>query len=212
MDNKVYQLYLKLLAKHGSPEKFWPQWCAGKKSERDREVIALGAILTQRTSWHNADLALRNLKKEKLLSFKKIADLSGLGKLKKLIRPAGFYQTKNRRIFDFCLFVSEEYGGLENLAKTDLEIARRQLLSLYGIGPETADVILLYALDKPSFVIDEYTRRLVQKKKLATNLNYDFLKNFFQKNLPANVNIFQNFHALIIVEQRGKRGSLMKKI
>lgn len=212
MGNKVYQLYLKLLAKHGPAEKFWPQWCAPKKSERDREIIALGAILTQRTSWHNADLALRNLKKEKLLSFKKIAGLNDLEKLKKLIRPAGFYQTKARRIFDFCLFVVEEYGGLKNFAKTDLKIARVQLLSLSGIGPETADVILLYALNKPSFVIDAYTRRLVKKIKLASNLNYDFLKNFFEKNLPVEVNIFQNFHTLIIVEQKGKAWSSMEKI
>lgn len=212
MDTQIYQLYLELLAKHGPPEKFWPQWCGRQKSKRDREIIAIGAILTQRTSWHNADLALRNLKKEKWLSLKKIAGLSGLEKLKKLIRPAGFYQTKSRRIFDFCLFVMEEYGGLKNFVKTDLEIARGQLLSLYGIGPETADVILLYALDKPSFVIDEYSRRLVKKKKLATNLNYDFLKNFFEKNLPADVSVFQNFHALVIVEQKGKSGSMMEKI
>ncbi|PIS14215.1 endonuclease [Candidatus Shapirobacteria bacterium CG09_land_8_20_14_0_10_47_13] len=212
MDTRIYQLYLELLARHGPPVKFWPQWCAGKKSERDRGTIVLGAILTQRTNWHNADLALRNLKKEKWLSLKKIAALNDLGKLVSLIKPAGFYNTKSRRIFDFCLFIAEEYGGLKNFMKTDLKTARRQLLSLYGIGPETADVILLYALDKPSFVVDEYTRRLVRKNNLATNLNYDFLKNFFEKNLPADVSIFQNFHAFIIIEQKGKPGSLMAKI
>jgi len=93
-----------------------------------------------------------------------------------------------------------------------LGVARKKLLTLNGIGPETADTLLLYALDQPSFVVDEYTKRLVKKRKLATNLAYDYLKNLFEKNLPRNVKIYQNFHALIIIEEKGKAGSVMQEV
>jgi len=211
-NNKIHQLYFELQQKYGPAEKFWPQWCASKKSLRLRELTAIGAILTQRTSWHNADLALRNLKREGLLSLSKIADPSNLDQLTELIRPAGFYQSKPRRLFGFCFFVTSEYGNLESLIKEDLKVAREKLLTLNGIGPETADTILLYALDRPSFVIDEYTKRLVKKKGLATNLTYDYLKNLFEKNLPRDVKIYQDFHTLVIVEQKGETGSAMKKV
>lgn len=177
-----------------------------------RELIAIGAILTQRTSWHNADLALRNLKREKLLSLHKIANLPNLNQLIELVRPAGFYQTKPKRLFDFCSFVANDYGGLENLTKEDLEAAREKLLTLNGIGPETADTLLLYALDRPSFVIDEYTKRLVKKRKLAAKFTYDHLKTLFETNLPRNVKIYQDLHVLIIIEEKGKAGSVMKEI
>lgn len=210
--NTIYQLYRELFQKHGSPEKFWPQWCASQKTLPLREIIAIGAILTQRTSWHNADLALRNLKKKGLLSLEKIADLDNLSRLTDLIRPAGFYQTKPQRLFDFCSFVVKEYGGLKNLLREDLKITRQKLLAIPGIGPETADTILLYVLDKPSFVIDEYTKRLVKKRKLAANFDYGYLKELFEKNLPHRVRVYQELHALIIVEEKGRAGSMMRKV
>ena len=210
--NKTHQLYLELKQKYDPAEKFWPQWCAPKKPPKIRELIAIGAILTQRTSWHNADLALRNLKKEKLLSLPKIANLPDLDQLTELVRPAGFYQTKPKRLFNFCSFVIKEYGSLENLMKENLEVAREKLLTLNGIGPETADTLLLYALDKPSFVIDEYTKRLVKKRKLATNFAYDHLKKLFEDNLPSDVKLYQDLHALIIIEQKGEAGSVMRKV
>jgi len=212
MENKIYQLYLELLEKHGPAVRFWPQWCAKRKSPTTREKIAIGAILTQRTSWHNAHLALLNLKKEGLLSLPKIANLTDLSRLIELIRPAGFYQIKPKRLLDFCSFVINQYGNLKNFMAEDLLTARHKLLAISGIGPETADTILLYALDKPTFVIDEYTRRLVKKKALSENFNPDFLKNLFEKNLPRDVKIFQDFHALIIIDQKGEAGSRMKKI
>jgi len=136
--------------------------------------------------------------------------LKNLKKLTELIRPAGFCQTKPKRLFDFCSFAIEEYNGLENLVKEDLEITREKLLALYGIGPETADTILLYALDRPTFIIDEYTKRLVIRERLARALTYDYLKQLFEENLPQDVEVYQNFHALIIIEQKGKEGSVMK--
>ncbi len=210
--NKIHNLYLKLYKKHGDPEKFWPQWCAKKKTSELRELVAIGAILTQRTSWHNADLALRNLKKEKLLSLKSIASLKGLDKLTELIKPAGFYQTKPKRLFGLASFIIDNYENLGNFSKENLIVARGKLLNLYGIGPETADTILLYAVDRPTFVIDEYTKRLVSGERLSNKLAYDHLKELFEISLPKKVEIYQNFHALIIVEQKGKRGSIMRVV
>ena len=207
--NKIYKTYLELLKKHGNPADFWPQWCARKKDNALREVISIGAILTQRTSWHNADLALKNLKRESLLSFKSIVSLADLKLLAKLIKPAGFYQTKPKRLFVFASFVINEYKSLRDFAKEDLDISRKKLLGLYGIGPETADTILLYALDKPTFVIDEYTKRLARQKKLSLELSYDGLKSLFEENLPKDATLFQNFHALIIIDQKGRKHSMM---
>ena len=121
--NQIYQLYLELHQKHGSPERLWPQWCASKKTPKLKELIAIGAILTQRTSWHNADLALRNLKKAKLLSIEKIADLSNLNCLRQLIRPAGFYTTKPQRVFNLCFFITSKYENLENFMGENLKKA-----------------------------------------------------------------------------------------
>lgn len=200
MENKIYQLYLDLLEKYGSPEKYWQQWCKKEKTLRDREVIAIGAILTQRTSWRNAQIALENLKKVDLLSLQKIAELESCELLVPPVRVAGFYKTKPRRVWEFCKFI-EGFGdvvGFGAYAEKDLRGVREKLLSLYGIGPETADTILLYALGRPSFVVDEYTKRLVKKENLATNFDYDYLKNLFEKSLPGSAKIYQDFHALII--------------
>jgi len=208
--SKIYQIYLDLLQKYGSPEKYWPQLCKKLKTLRDREIIALGAILTQRTSWHNAETAILNLKKTGLLSLKKISELQSSERLIPYVRVAGFYQSKPRRLFDLCTFVVKNYGNIENLLKDELKIIKEKLLSLYGIGPETADTILLYSLDKPSFVIDEYTKRLAKKEELAENFDYNCLENLFEKNLPADVKIYQDFHALIIFSQKEKSGWGMK--
>lgn len=213
MKHKIHKTYKDLLEKHGDAKKFWPQWCAKEKDLRTREIIAIGAILTQRTSWRNADIALRNLKKESLLSLKEIAALSSPGKLTELVRPAGFYQTKPKRLYSFASFIVREYGNLAKFMRENLDIARNKLLGLYGIGPETADTILLYALDRPSFVIDEYTKRFVSNHlSLRGKLEYDHLKKLFEENLPRDVKIYQNYHTLIIVEQKGKEGSLMKAV
>ncbi len=208
--NKIYQLYLNLLEKCGSPEKYWPQWCKRKKTLHDREIIALGAILTQRTSWRNAQMALENLKKADLLSLAKIAKLESSGQLVSLVRVAGFYRSKPKRLLSLSSFIAEKYGDIKGLLEEKLEDAREKLLSVYGIGPETADTILLYALDKPNFVIDEYTKRLVKKEHLAANFDYDYLKNLFEENLPVDVKVYQDFHALIIFSQKEEKGWGMK--
>lgn len=210
--SKIFKIYRNLLSVHGEPVRFWPQWCAEEKDKKLREVIALGVILTQRMSWRNVHLALENLKRKNLLSLKKVAALQNLDLLTELIRPAGFFQTKPKRIYGFCKFIVDKYGDLENFRKEKLSVARAKLLNLYGIGPETADAILLYALDKPTFVIDEYTKRLVKKEKLAGKFDYDYLKNLFEKGLPKNVTLYRNFHALIIIDQKGEEKSVMEKV
>jgi len=200
-ESKIYQIYLDLLQKYGSPEKYWPQWCKKLKTLRDREIIALGAILTQRTSWHNAETAILNLKKTGLLSLKKISELQSSERLIPYVRVAGFYQSKPRRLFDLCTFVVKNYGNIENLLKDELKIIKEKLLSLYGIGPETADTILLYSLDKPSFVIDEYTKRLAKKEELAYVLILIFLVQF----LPPLALRQNNQEILLLISIRHQR-------
>ena len=199
---KIYKIYLRLLKKYGLANKFWKQWCKIKKTKRDKEEILIEAILTQRTNWKNVGLSLENLRKAKVLSIKKIYQVGKRSRklLESLIRPAGFYQQKSERLFLLCKFIIESYGSLEKFFSQDLETCRKQLLALYGIGPETADSILLYAGDLPIFVIDEYTRRFVKKYNLAKKFSYEFLQNLFQENLPKEVKIYRNFHALIVLD------------
>ncbi len=201
MVGKIYQLYLSFLSKHGPPQKFWPQWCRRRKTQRDREIIAIGAILTQRTSWHNAELALLNLKKARLLSIRKIAKLDSPEELVPLIRVAGFYQSKPKRLWDLCRY-------LEKVKVPQ----REELLKIKGIGPETADTILLYVFDQSTFVIDEYTKRLVKEHRLAKKLDYFYLKTLFEKNLPKNPRVYQDFHALIIFDQKNGKNLGMQMV
>lgn len=203
--------YERLYQEYGDPVNYWPQWCAKSKTLVEREKIIIGMILVQRTSWHNANIALKNLKDENLLSINKIADLESLEKLTQLIRSAGFFQSKPKRLVDICTFVMNN-GGLGMLMKRKAEDIRPELLSIKGVGQETADTVLLYALDKPIFVIDEYTRRWVEKNSLTSEKDYFKLQKFFQTNLKPNLTVYRNFHALIIVSQRGREKSKMEVV
>ena len=195
--NQLFLMYTGLLKKYGEPGP-WPWWGQGKPHHR--EEIAFGAILTQNTSWRNVEKALENLKKEKVCTIRGIYKMgeADCHKLKTLIRPAGFYNQKADYLYGFCKYVVENAKSLENFFKSPVDVARERLLNLRGIGKETADTILLYVGDKPVFVIDAYTKRFVEKHKLKTNLNYDDLQNFFTKNLPQEVDFYQDFHALIV--------------
>lgn len=209
MPKTLYRYYQQLLQEYGDPIKYWPQWCAKSKSIKEREKVIIGMVLVQRTSWHNADIALKNLKKENLLSIEKIAKLKTLDRLTQLIHSAGFYQSKPKRLFDICTFVAGQ-GGIEELMKKNAENIRQQLLNIKGVGQETADTILLYALDKPIFIIDEYTRRWTEKNGLTKEKDYAKLQRFFHDNLKPDLVIYQNFHTLIIVSQRGREKSVME--
>jgi len=214
MENKIYQLYLSLCKKYGQSREFWKEWCQKEKSDEEREKIALGAILTQRTNWKNVELVFKKLNKEKALSIKKINQIGkqDINLLEDLVQPSGFYRQKAKRLLIFCEFIIKNYGTLGKFFRQKPETCRRQLLEIPGIGPETADSILLYAGDKPIFVIDEYTRRFVKKHNISTDFSYNYLQELFQKSLPKNVKIYQDFHAMIVLEGKGTDWNLVSKI
>jgi len=202
--NNFEKLYSELKRKHGRPQGQWKLWCKKPKTEKEREEVILGAILTQRTNWKNVERAIANLKKGKICSLRKIHRLTAR-RLGLLIKPCGFYKTKSRYLFSLIKFIFKKYGSLAKMKGQDVEELREKLLKIKGIGPETADSILLYALDKPVFVIDEYTLRLVKKRKLAQNLSYDFLQKLFEKNLKRDFRLYQDFHALIVIDGKNEK-------
>ncbi|MDI6592004.1 MAG: hypothetical protein QME61_03675 [Patescibacteria group bacterium] len=202
---QIYQIYQELFKKYGDPKDFWAKWCKRRKTWPEREEIAIGAILTQRTNWRNVELALKNLEKAKALSIEKICQIGkrNMGRLEDLIKPSGFYKQKAKRLFCFCEFIVKDYGSLKEFFKQDLATCRKGLLKISGIGPETADSILLYAGEKLIFVIDEYTRRFVKKHHLSNNFSYPYLQQLFQENLPKDLKVYQDFHAMIVLEGKG---------
>lgn len=203
--NVLEKLYGELREKHGPPKGQWSLWCKRPKTEREREEIVIGAVLAQRTNWNNADAALDNLKKEEAGSLKGLLRI-GPKKLRDAIKPSGFYKTKSRRLIGLAGFILKEYGGLAAMKRSARRELRESLLELKGIGPETADSILLYALDKPVFVIDEYTRRLAEKRSLIRDRAYSSLQQFFESNLRKDFRLYQDFHALIVIEGKKRTG------
>lgn len=192
-------IYKQLLKKHG-PQKWWPVRHAFSPKEFE---ICVGAILTQNTNWRNVEKALRNLSDDGATKAEIIAAMP-LPKLQRLIRPSGFYKQKAKCLKNFADFVCKFNGTFyEN-------VTREELLSMNGIGPETADSILLYACNKPYFVIDAYTRRLLlQQKAIKGTEGYDEIAQMFEKSLPKNVPLYQEFHALIVAEVKNHRKSAM---
>jgi len=207
----MIKTYGKLLKEFGDPKNYWPQWCAKEKGITEREKIIIGMILVQRTSWHNANIALKNLRANDLLSTAKIAKFRSPKKLIPYIRSAGFYQSKPQRIFDVCRLVVQS-GGIKSLMKKPDAKVREELLLIKGVGQETADTILLYPLDKPIFIIDEYTRRWTERMDLTKEKRYEKLQSFFHENLKRDLKIYRNFHALIIISQRGREKSKMEYV
>ncbi|MDP3998482.1 MAG: endonuclease III domain-containing protein [bacterium] len=194
---KIYRLYLELLKRYGKPHP-WP-WKDGTVPSGPFE-ICVGAILTQNTNWRNVEKALDNLKKANILTVEKLSAIPD-GELENYLRPSGFYRQKAERVKNFCRYLLENHDGkLGRLSKQKLVELRKELLALKGVGPETADTILLYAAKKPIFVIDEYTRRLVKYHSLTSDLSYDGLQRFFLNNLPKSVRIYEDYHALIVLD------------
>lgn len=202
MQNKIWKLYQKLYQRYGSPSGQWSLWCKRPKSQKEKEEVIIATILTQRTNWKNVELSLEQLKKEGCDSLKLIYHLAkkDIHQLEKLIRPCGFYRTKAQYLFGLIKFILEKYKSLKGVDKIPLARLRTELLSLKGIGPETADSILLYALERPIFVIDEYTRRLVKKLNWTSDLSYHSLQEFFESHLKKDFRLFQDFHALIVID------------
>ncbi len=173
------------------PQGWWP-------GESPFEVC-IGAILTQNTNWQNVERAIANLKEAGLLSPQALYALP-VEILAEYIRPAGYFRVKARRLKNFIKFLVEEFqASLDNLFSLPLSEARQRLLGVSGIGPETADSILLYAGGKPIFVVDAYTRRILLRHGLATeDMTYQDLQDLFMKYLPPESTLFNEYHALLV--------------
>jgi len=197
-ENRIVKIYKNLRKKYGHPQGQWKLWCKRPKTNKEREEVIIGAILTQRANWKNVELAMNNLKKARLNSLIKI--LANKTRLAPYIRPSGFYKQKGERLYGLAKFIVKKYGSISEMKKQPLPKLRQELLGLKGIGPETADSILLYALEKPVFVIDEYTRRLLRAKRIARSGKYEDLRNLFEKNLKKDYRLYQDFHALIVID------------
>jgi len=162
--------------------------------------IMMGAILTQNTSWGNVEKAISNLKKEDLLEPQRLYRINQ-EELAQLIKPSGYYNIKARRLKNFVnIFVKEFEGSAEKMFSGDVRELRKKLLNVNGIGPETADSILLYAGKKPFFVVDAYTKRIFSRHKLISkDFTYYQIQEFFVKNLDRDVKLFNEFHAQIVM-------------
>jgi endonuclease-3 related protein len=182
--------YDALFAAHG-PQHWWPG--------RSAFEVIVGAILTQNTSWTNVEPAIRNLRREELLTPRAMETVS-LARLARLIRSSGYFRQKAKKLKCFVRFLRSEYGGsLTRMFRTPTAALREKLLAVHGIGPETADSILLYAGEHPVFVVDAYTRRLLERHQLATPAqSYEEIRRLFEGSLPGDAPLYNEFHALIV--------------
>jgi endonuclease III related protein len=189
-NNPFLRVYHRL-ADHYGPQGWWP---GGSGLE-----MMVGAVLTQNTNWSNVEKAIRNLKGAGLLSLSSLRELS-VDLLAEYIRPSGYYNIKARRLKNLLQMIDDEYEGeVAFLFEDSLENSRENLLSVKGVGPETADSILLYAAGKPIFVIDTYTHRVFSRHGLVAEENdYHTLQQEFMDSLPEDVPLFNEYHALIV--------------
>lgn len=159
----------------------------------------MGAILTQNTAWSNVERALSALRREKLLSPTAIERVP-FSRLARLIRSSGYFRQKARKLKEFVLFLRDQHqGSLDKLFATPTSDLREQLLSVHGIGPETADSILLYAGRHPVFVVDAYTRRIFERHHLLHGKeSYEDIRTLFEGSLPPDSSLFNEYHALIV--------------
>jgi endonuclease-3 related protein len=188
--NELLKIYRKLHRCFG-PQHWWP-------GDTPFEV-AVGAILTQNTNWSNVEKAIRNLRNQNLLLPQRMYGLS-LRELSFLIRPAGYFNVKAKRLRSFIQFLMNDYHGrMQDMAQEDLTQLRIQLLRIHGIGPETADSILLYALEKPVFVIDAYTKRVLSRHRImGFERSYQEFQELFHAALTRDVRLYNEYHALFV--------------
>jgi endonuclease-3 related protein len=190
MQERLLNIFHKLLDAFGK-RNWWP-------GETELEII-IGAVLTQNTSWKNVEKAIDSLKRRNVL------DINSLYKMDReilafIIKPSGFYNIKSKRLKNIINVIYTQYeANILNLNNIDMWYVRDKLLEINGIGRETADSIILYALNKPIFVVDVYTKRFLKNHKLYNEeSDYDAVQRFFMKNLPHDTYLFNEFHALIV--------------
>ena len=187
----ILSQYFDALFRAYGEQHWWP-------GQKPFEII-VGAILVQNTNWTNAASAIANLRQAKLLTPSAIETLPQ-PKLARLIRSSGYFRQKARKLKAFVAFLRKEHrGSLAAMFRTPTAILRQQLLGVHGIGPETADSILLYAGNQPVFVVDAYTRRILQRHGLAAGKeSYEEIRGLVEKSLPNDPQLFNEFHALIV--------------
>ncbi|MCB4792100.1 MAG: hypothetical protein LHV68_09455 [Elusimicrobia bacterium] len=222
-----FEIYRKLFKDFG-PQGWWPVTRTGEAKEKNKPAyyplsynrdtenkkfeICLGAILTQNTSWKNVEKAIVNLNSSNILSVNKINSVKK-SYLCRLIRPSGYYNQKAERLKAFSSYILKKYEGkISRLFDENTEAARKELLSLSGIGPETADSMLLYAANKPVFVVDAYTLRIGKRVGWfgdgskgeeghitgRKEKDYDIVQRYFLKKLPESFKVYNEFHALLV--------------
>jgi endonuclease-3 related protein len=185
--NEIYELLLKAYG----PQHWWP-------AESPLEVM-VGAVLTQNTNWQGVEQAIDNLKRNNLLNQHKLKAIS-IEELSRLIKPAGYFNLKARRLKNLIGMVAESYGAdLDAMEQVETAQLRQELLLVNGVGPETADSILLYAFHRPIFVVDTYTYRVTSRHGLIEEeANYQALQDLFMEHLPLDVEMFNEYHALLV--------------
>jgi endonuclease-3 related protein len=202
IDN-LYQLLIQEFGK----QNWWPidKNYHEKNNSDPRFEIIIGAILTQNTAWSNVKKALNNLKLRKMLNLKDISEVE-IKELQLLIKPSGFFNQKAKRLKNLALHITGKYNGnFDSFFQRDLSNIRKDLLAINGIGPETADSILLYAGNMPIFVVDAYTKRICDRLPIETNKTYDKIQEFFQRELSKKylekelIKMYNELHALIVV-------------
>lgn len=187
LEKKLLNIFHQLRNQHGTL-RWWP-------ADTPFEV-ALGAILTQATAWRNVEKAIGNLKASDVFTPEQI-HVTSQDELEKLLRPSGYYKMKTKKVRAYVDHIMKR--PMQVMFKQDVPKLREELLSIYGVGPETADSIILYAAEKPSFVVDTYTYRLFSRLGwIEGNFHYERLRALFMDNLSHEVDLFNEYHALIV--------------
>ena len=189
-DKQLFTIH-QILSNHFGPQHWWP-------ADSPFEVV-VGTILTQNTAWTNVELAIQNLKQADKLSLEKLVEIP-IERLEELIRPSGFFRQKALRLQSLAKhLVNDWQSNLTDFCSGPLDDARARLLARPGIGPETADSILLYAANRPSFVVDAYTRRTFGRIGfLHGQETYDEIRLMFMQNLPEQAELYNEYHAQIV--------------
>ncbi|MFH1848139.1 MAG: endonuclease III domain-containing protein [Candidatus Omnitrophota bacterium] len=186
----LIKIYKKLYGAFG-PQRWWPGDTAFE--------VMIGAVLTQNTAWSNVEKAIRNLRSAGLLNQKKFAAVP-VKRLALLIRPSGYYNMKAMRLKNAMTYIDRNFGGsLKKLFALETAELRKTLLGINGIGQETADSIILYAAEKPVFVVDAYTKRIFSRHRIIPgDASYEAVQKLFMSNLPKKTRLYNEYHALIV--------------
>ncbi len=197
VEGQTLQTIYRRLKRFFGPQHWWP--AQARTDEARRLEIAVGAILTQNTAWSNAARAVAVLRSKSLMHAPRLHELSSR-QLAPLIRSSGYFNQKAKKLKSFIGFLCSRHSGrMERMRSREFLALREGLLGLSGIGPETADSILLYALDKPVFVVDAYTRRVLARHSfIPWEASYDQIQALFSKHLPARVPLYNEYHALFV--------------